>query len=250
MKWHHASCKQAHSDEDRGNKRNRGKKKRKENMSKKKSKKQRGGFGSWRRKNNMMKQQQSEHSEGREGEEEGACGCVMYNKLPLAECWPFSHDHPSVSSSPLFPLRPWNTPLLLPHYPCTPVTFPVFSIIIPFSISIFHSPSSQLFSLHTGFTLYTLLHRNVYYWIIVYPCFTLYSICHRPFVIWYSHIQQCVWLLYSLTGHLCACSLGITYFLCRLKTQSWDGLKHIRWSSASCWHDLFSPSDKGKPITR
>ncbi len=112
-----------------------------------------------------------ERSEGRV--EEGACGCLMYNKWPRADALAFS---------PILPLLPvsyslyvlWTIPCVFPPRPCTLVKFPVFSIIIPFfliPLSVFHwllfplscfvhlCPrrilTAKMSKQHTGFTVST-----------------------------------------------------------------------------------------------
>lgn len=163
----------------------------------------------------------------------GSTKCVMYNKWPLAESWPSSSSHynPSVSASPLFPLRPWNTPLLplpsLPLHSC----FNHHSLLHP-----------QLsFSFLSVFLLYTPFHSFV-------RCtFELMSTCVLAFNTSVGHCHFiCMYPALSLAttrnwASVCV-SPGIIFFL--LIWQNNQEM-HVKWSSASYWYDLFSSSDKG-----
>ena len=144
--------------------------------------------------------------------------CII-NDLRLIP-WPFSHPL-SGSACLLLPLRSFTHPFFLLSLPRTSATLPVFSIIIPFFlISLFH----QLL-LPLSCFCYLCLRRfptakmSNMSWVspplcclLLETCLTATLYCIMLYDIWY-YMSGCY---YTLTSHLCACSLGITYFLSRL----------------------------------
>lgn len=188
---------------------------------------------SWQPKtqNNMMKKQQLERCGARK-EEEGLWGCLMYNKWPLAESWPFFHYHPSAPVSPLIP-------------PCSQNTVP-FALLFHFlfSQSSFLSLSPFLFSfLSAVFAIRTFTTSAPQFSSVVLCAIKFLSTHDLPSV--RTAIGHLIRKAVSLTAvHLCACRRGITYFLCPLikRCVTWDALKHNRWSSAS--QSFSPPSDK------
>lgn len=192
----------------------------------------------------------------------------MYNEWPLADALAFlssSFRFCLSLFSPFYILSP--TPLLLPCHPCTPVTFSVFSIIIPFFFISSAPPSSQLFLLSlleeapsqlkcpNNPLVYTRFSSTVMYPIkAVSTCVSLYiqyAICYliRP------HPAVCLAAIHFNWASVCV--LTGDYILPLSSDKTVQCLHHMRWSTAywmkQClvltWM-FFSPSDKGKPITR
>lgn len=154
----------------------------------------------------------------------------------------------------------WPTPLLLPCHPSTPVTYPVFSIIIPFFfISVLHQlllPLSCFRYLFLGSLLTAKMSKQCtgFYTLFssIATCtiksfstrvslYIQYAVCHliRPYpAACLAAIHFNCASVYMLTGD---------YTLPLSSDKTWDGLQHIGWSGASYWHDFSFFTIRTKP---